>query len=229
MGRPGRRRLGSLRLWEQDRLERHNRFVELVVFTKSGTWSNHYRRQRQRRRECRRQRPLHQVFRCPGRLQQLSLDSLDTFHRPKDQRRNRIDSREAILRKRLGSQELPESGLGRSRHQDPSGSHRRTARQKEEVNESATPSRFTTASGNGPIAPADASLQNSSSPMLKCLRFPKPLSLWDCQGPSIETTDMARSAIFVLLVVATNASLALLYPFTLSRFLLTLLIYSVGP
>ena len=39
---------------------------------------------------------------------------------------------------------------------------------------------------------------------------------------------MARAAIFSLLVVATNASLALLYPFTLSRFLLVFLIYSVG-
>ncbi len=39
---------------------------------------------------------------------------------------------------------------------------------------------------------------------------------------------MARSAIFLLLVVATNASLALLYPFTLTRFLLALLIYSAG-
>ena len=37
-------------------------------------------------------------------------------------------------------------------------------------------------------------------------------------GPG--TTDMARSAIFCLLFLATNASLALLYPFTLSRFLL---------
>jgi peptidoglycan/xylan/chitin deacetylase (PgdA/CDA1 family) len=39
---------------------------------------------------------------------------------------------------------------------------------------------------------------------------------------------MARSAIFFLLILATNASLALLYPFTLSRFLLTASIYSVG-
>jgi peptidoglycan/xylan/chitin deacetylase (PgdA/CDA1 family) len=39
---------------------------------------------------------------------------------------------------------------------------------------------------------------------------------------------MARSAIFFLLCVATNASLALLYPFTLSRFLLVITIYSVG-
>lgn len=39
---------------------------------------------------------------------------------------------------------------------------------------------------------------------------------------------MARPAIFLLLVVATNASLALLYPFTLSRLLLTALIYGVG-
>jgi peptidoglycan/xylan/chitin deacetylase (PgdA/CDA1 family) len=39
---------------------------------------------------------------------------------------------------------------------------------------------------------------------------------------------MARSAIFFLLFVATNASLALLYPFTLSRFLLAVLIYGVG-
>jgi peptidoglycan/xylan/chitin deacetylase (PgdA/CDA1 family) len=39
---------------------------------------------------------------------------------------------------------------------------------------------------------------------------------------------MARSAIFFALFLATHASLALLYPFTLSRFLLTLLIYSAG-
>jgi len=39
---------------------------------------------------------------------------------------------------------------------------------------------------------------------------------------------MARSAIFCLLFLATNASLALLYPFTLSRFLLAASIYSVG-
>lgn len=39
---------------------------------------------------------------------------------------------------------------------------------------------------------------------------------------------MARSAIFFLLFVATNASLALLYPFTFSRLLLALLIYSSG-
>jgi peptidoglycan/xylan/chitin deacetylase (PgdA/CDA1 family) len=39
---------------------------------------------------------------------------------------------------------------------------------------------------------------------------------------------MARSAIFFMLFLATNASLALLHPFTLSRFLLTALIYSVG-
>ncbi len=39
---------------------------------------------------------------------------------------------------------------------------------------------------------------------------------------------MARSAIFFLLFLATNASLFLLYPFTLSRFLLALLIYSAG-
>jgi peptidoglycan/xylan/chitin deacetylase (PgdA/CDA1 family) len=39
---------------------------------------------------------------------------------------------------------------------------------------------------------------------------------------------MARPALFLLLFLATNASLALLYPFTLSRFMLTLLIYSVG-
>lgn len=39
---------------------------------------------------------------------------------------------------------------------------------------------------------------------------------------------MARSAIFVLLFLATNASLALLYPFTLSRFLLAFSIYAVG-
>jgi peptidoglycan-N-acetylglucosamine deacetylase len=39
---------------------------------------------------------------------------------------------------------------------------------------------------------------------------------------------MARAAIFSLLVLATNASLVLLYPLTLSRFLLVFLIYSVG-
>jgi peptidoglycan-N-acetylglucosamine deacetylase len=39
---------------------------------------------------------------------------------------------------------------------------------------------------------------------------------------------MARSAIFFVLFLATHASLALLYPFTLSRFLLTTSIYTVG-
>src|SRR5271165_3268092 len=39
---------------------------------------------------------------------------------------------------------------------------------------------------------------------------------------------MARAAIFFLLFLATNASLALLYPFSLLRFLITFLIYSVG-
>jgi peptidoglycan/xylan/chitin deacetylase (PgdA/CDA1 family) len=39
---------------------------------------------------------------------------------------------------------------------------------------------------------------------------------------------MARSAIFVLLVVATNASLILLYPFTLPRLLVTFSLYLVG-
>ena len=39
---------------------------------------------------------------------------------------------------------------------------------------------------------------------------------------------MTRSAIFFLLFLGTNASLALLYPFTLSRFLLFALIYAVG-
>jgi peptidoglycan-N-acetylglucosamine deacetylase len=39
---------------------------------------------------------------------------------------------------------------------------------------------------------------------------------------------MARSAIFCLLFVATNASLAFLYPFTLSRFLLGASLYSIG-
>jgi peptidoglycan-N-acetylglucosamine deacetylase len=37
-----------------------------------------------------------------------------------------------------------------------------------------------------------------------------------------------RAAIFFLLFLATNASLILLYPFTLSRFLLVFLIYSLG-
>jgi hypothetical protein len=39
---------------------------------------------------------------------------------------------------------------------------------------------------------------------------------------------MTRSAIFFLLFLATNASLALLYPFTLLRFLLFVLIYAAG-
>ncbi|MFZ0956712.1 MAG: polysaccharide deacetylase family protein [Candidatus Sulfotelmatobacter sp.] len=39
---------------------------------------------------------------------------------------------------------------------------------------------------------------------------------------------MARSVIFCVLFLATHASLALLYPFTLPRFLLTALIYSAG-
>lgn len=39
---------------------------------------------------------------------------------------------------------------------------------------------------------------------------------------------MARSATFFLLFLATHASLALLYPFTLSRLLLTALIYGAG-
>jgi peptidoglycan/xylan/chitin deacetylase (PgdA/CDA1 family) len=39
---------------------------------------------------------------------------------------------------------------------------------------------------------------------------------------------MARSAIFFALFLATNASLALLYPFTLSRLLITSLTYGVG-
>jgi peptidoglycan/xylan/chitin deacetylase (PgdA/CDA1 family) len=39
---------------------------------------------------------------------------------------------------------------------------------------------------------------------------------------------MARSTIFFLLFLVTNASLALLYPFTLSRFLLAASLYSVG-
>ena len=39
---------------------------------------------------------------------------------------------------------------------------------------------------------------------------------------------MARPAIFLLLFLATNASLALLYPFTVSRLLLTVLLYGVG-
>jgi peptidoglycan-N-acetylglucosamine deacetylase len=42
------------------------------------------------------------------------------------------------------------------------------------------------------------------------------------------TGDMTRSAIFFLLFLATNASLALLYPLTLSRFLLFTLIYAAG-
>jgi peptidoglycan/xylan/chitin deacetylase (PgdA/CDA1 family) len=39
---------------------------------------------------------------------------------------------------------------------------------------------------------------------------------------------MARSVIFILLFLVTNASLALLYPFTLSRFFLAALIYATG-
>ncbi len=39
---------------------------------------------------------------------------------------------------------------------------------------------------------------------------------------------MARTAIFYLLFLATNASLALLYPFTFARFLLTAVIYTIG-
>jgi peptidoglycan/xylan/chitin deacetylase (PgdA/CDA1 family) len=39
---------------------------------------------------------------------------------------------------------------------------------------------------------------------------------------------MARSAIFFLLFLVTNASLVLLYPFTLSRFILVASIYAVG-
>ena len=39
---------------------------------------------------------------------------------------------------------------------------------------------------------------------------------------------MARSVIFCLLFVATHASLFLLYPFTVSRILLALLLYTVG-
>ena len=50
----------------------------------------------------------------------------------------------------------------------------------------------------------------------------------DCRSLGPGTTDMARSAIFFLLFLATNASLALLYPFSLSRLLLTALIYGVG-
>jgi peptidoglycan/xylan/chitin deacetylase (PgdA/CDA1 family) len=39
---------------------------------------------------------------------------------------------------------------------------------------------------------------------------------------------MARAALFLMLFVATHASLVLLYPFTLSRFLLALVIYAAG-
>src|ERR1700756_2577031 len=46
--------------------------------------------------------------------------------------------------------------------------------------------------------------------------------------PRARTIDMARSALFCLLFLATNASLALLYPFTLSRVLLASSTYSVG-
>ncbi|MGP0020823.1 MAG: hypothetical protein ACLPHP_19800 [Candidatus Sulfotelmatobacter sp.] len=81
-------------------------------------------------RERGRQRPLYQIFRCPSRLQQLSLDSLHTFHRSKNRLRNCHDSGETLLRERLGSQELSESGAGRSRHEGASGSHGRESSEK---------------------------------------------------------------------------------------------------
>jgi peptidoglycan-N-acetylglucosamine deacetylase len=40
--------------------------------------------------------------------------------------------------------------------------------------------------------------------------------------------EMARSALFLLLFCATNASLALLYPFSLSRLLLVTILYALG-
>ena len=39
---------------------------------------------------------------------------------------------------------------------------------------------------------------------------------------------MARSVFFLLLFCATNASLALLYPFSLSRLLLVTVLYALG-
>ena len=42
------------------------------------------------------------------------------------------------------------------------------------------------------------------------------------------TSDMARTATFFLLFLATNASLVLLYPFSLTRFLLAAFIYTIG-
>src|ERR1035441_175644 len=54
---------------------------------------------------------------------------------------------------------------------------------------------------------------------------------WHSDSSSISstrTTNMARSAIFFLLFLVTNASLVLLYPFTLSRFILVASIYAVG-
>ena len=54
---------------------------------------------------------------------QLSLDSFHTLSRPKDQLRNCIDSSETLLWERLGFQELPESGAGRSVYEGASGSY----------------------------------------------------------------------------------------------------------
>lgn len=78
-------------------------------------------------------RPLHQIFRCPGRLQQLSPDSFHTFHRSKNQLRNCYDSGETVLRQRLGPEELLESGTGRGGHEGASGSYRQVATEKEEL------------------------------------------------------------------------------------------------
>jgi peptidoglycan/xylan/chitin deacetylase (PgdA/CDA1 family) len=47
--------------------------------------------------------------------------------------------------------------------------------------------------------------------------------IWNCGR-----IEMARSALFLLLFCATNASLALLYPFSLSRLLLVTILYALG-
>jgi len=50
-----------------------------------------------------------------------------------------------------------------------------------------------------------------------------PWFIWGCGR-----IDMARSAFFLLLFCATNASLALLYPFSLARLLLVTILYALG-
>jgi peptidoglycan/xylan/chitin deacetylase (PgdA/CDA1 family) len=87
------------------------------------------------------------------------------------------------------------------------------------ISEDAFRSKFAT-----PNSKLLSSLCDSRAPCADVkLALPIPVTL---PGPG--TTHMARSAIFCLLFLATNASLALLYPFTLSRFLLAASIYSVG-